>query len=56
MTLGKTTRLKKHDNVYEIEIPKELVNKLQWMPGFVLEINEDKDKLVVEKLPGFMGS
>ena len=56
MTLVKTTRLKKQDGVYEIEIPQELIDKLQWMPGFILEINEENDKLIIEKLHGFMGS
>lgn len=56
MTIVKTTRLKKQNNLYEIEIPKELIEKLQWMPGFILEINEEKVKITVEKLHGFMGS
>lgn len=56
MVLVKTTRLKKQNNVYEIEIPEELVKKLQWMPGFILELNEQKEKLIIEKLHGFMGS
>jgi len=56
MVLVKTTRLKKQNNVYEIEIPKELVKKLGWMPGFILELNEQKEQLIVEKLHGFMGS
>jgi len=56
MTLVKTTRLNKQDGIYKIEIPKELIDELKWMPGFILEINEEKDKLIVEKLHGFMGS
>lgn len=56
MTLVKTTRLKKQDNTYDIEIPEELVNKLDWRVGHVLEISEQENKLVIEKLHGFMGS
>jgi len=56
MALTKTSRLKKHDSVYEIEIPEEIINKLEWMNGFVLEIRSEKDKLIIEKLHGFMGS
>ena len=56
MGTAKTTRLKKQGNNYEIEIPEELVNKLQWRSGLILEINEKNDKLIIEKLHGFMGS
>ena len=56
MVLIKTSRLKKHDSNYEIEIPEEIINKLEWMSGFVLEISAEKDKLIIEKLHGFMGS
>lgn len=56
MALVKTTRLKKQENIYDIEIPEELVNKLDWRVGHVLEISEQDDKLVIEKLHGFMGS
>lgn len=56
MTLVKTTRLKKRDSTYEIEIPKEFITKLDWRDGHVLEINEEDSKLVIKKLHGFMGS
>ncbi len=52
----KTTRLKKQENVFEIEIPEEFVNKLDWRVGHILEINEQDNKLVIEKLHGFLGS
>lgn len=56
MAIVKTTRLKKNNDIYEIEIPEELVNKVQWRQGFVLEITEEKDRLIIEKLQGFMGA
>ena len=56
MALGKTTRLKKQENTYDIEIPEELINQLDWRIGHVLEISEQDNKLVIEKLHGFMGS
>lgn len=56
MVLVKTTRLKKRDSSYEIEIPKEFITKLDWRDGHILEINEKSNKLVIEKLHGFMGS
>jgi len=56
MTLVKTTRLKKQENSYDIEIPEELINKLDWRVGHILEISEHDNKLVIEKLHGFMGS
>lgn len=56
MGLIKTTRLKKQDSVYEIEIPKEFIVQLDWRDGHVLEISEYDNKLVIEKLHGFMGS
>ncbi len=52
----KTTRLTKQENMYEIEIPEEFVNKLDWRVGHILEISEQDNKLVIEKLHGFMGS
>lgn len=56
MVLVKTTRLKKQESTYDIEIPEDMVNKLDWRVGHVLEISEKDDKLVIEKLHGFMGS
>jgi bifunctional DNA-binding transcriptional regulator/antitoxin component of YhaV-PrlF toxin-antitoxin module len=55
MALVKTTRLKKRDSIYEIEIPQEFINKLDWRDGHVLEINEQDNRLIVEKLHGFIG-
>ena len=55
MAQVKTTRLTKQDNVYQIEIPEEFVNKFDWRNGHVLEISEQDDKLVIEKLHGFLG-
>ena len=56
MALVKTTRLIKQDDLYEIEIPKDFVTKLDWRDGHILEINMEGEKLVIEKLHGFMGS
>lgn len=56
MTLVKTARLKKHEDMYEIKIPQDLIDKLQWREGLILEINEEKDKLIIEKMHGFVGS
>ena len=55
MALVKTTRLKKQDSIYEIEIPQEFIKKLDWRDGHVLEINEQDNKLIIEKLHGFIG-
>ncbi len=55
MTNVKTTRLKKRDNIYEIEIPEEFVNKFDWRNGHVLEIIEKDNKLVIDKIHGFLG-
>ena len=56
MGLVKTTRLKKQGDIFEIEIPKELIVKLDLRDGHVLEISEHENKLVIEKLHGFIGS
>jgi bifunctional DNA-binding transcriptional regulator/antitoxin component of YhaV-PrlF toxin-antitoxin module len=56
MALVRTTRLKKQDSIYEIEIPKEFIIKLDWRDGHILEINEQNGKLVIEKIHGFLGS
>ncbi len=52
----KTTRLKKHESTFEIEIPEEFINRLEWRVGHILEISEQDNKLVIEKLHGFLGS
>ncbi|MGH1521227.1 MAG: hypothetical protein ACRBB2_02485 [Nitrosopumilus sp.] len=52
----KTTKLIKQDNgIYLIEIPEEYVSKLGWRNGHILDITDDKEKRVIEKLHGFMG-
>ena len=56
MPLVKTTRLTKRDESYEIEIPKDFIEKLDWRNGHILEIVEKDNKLVIEKLQGFVGS
>ena len=56
MALVKTTRLKKQDEQYEIEIPKEFIINLDWRDGHILEIKEQDNQLVIEKLHGFVGS
>ena len=53
MTIVKTTRLKKDGNAYEIEIPEEFVQKLEWRNGHILEVTEQEDKLVIETDKGF---
>ena len=54
--MAKTTKLiKQNDRTYEIKIPEEYVSKLGWENGHVLKIDADDDKIVIEKLTGFMG-
>jgi bifunctional DNA-binding transcriptional regulator/antitoxin component of YhaV-PrlF toxin-antitoxin module len=54
--MTKTTKLiKQNDGTYEIEIPEEYISKLGWKTGYVLKINADDDKIVIQKLSGFMG-
>ena len=55
MTLVKTTRLIKQDDIYEIEIPKEFLIKLDWRDGHILEINMQGEKLVIEKTSWLYG-
>ncbi len=51
-----TTKLTKQDDgVFRIEIPEEYVLELGWRHGFILKINSDDKKLVIEKLSRFMG-
>ena len=52
----KTTRLKKQEEQYVIEIPKEFIVNLDWRDGHILEIKEKENQLVIEKLHGFVGS
>jgi len=52
----KTTKLTKQDDgVFRIEIPEEYVSELGWRNGHILKIGSDDNKLVIEKLSGFMG-
>ncbi|MFB5647539.1 MAG: hypothetical protein ACE5RO_05310 [Candidatus Nitrosomaritimum yanchengensis] len=54
--MTKTTKLiKQNDGAYQVEIPEKYVSKLGWRNGHVLKIGVDTDKLVIEKLSGFMG-
>ena len=52
----KTTKLiKQNDGAYTLEIPEELVSKLGWRNGHVLKIDADDNRIIIEKLSGFMG-
>ena len=54
--MAKITKLiKQNDGTYEIKIPEEYVSKFGWRTGHVLKIDADDDKIVIEKLTGFMG-
>ena len=54
--MTKTTKLTKQDNgVCQIEIPEEYLSKLGWKNGYLLKIDVDDNKIVIEKLSGFMG-
>ena len=56
MVMIKTTKLvKQEDGSYRIEIPEEYVSKLGWRNGHVLELLDKDEKLVIEKLHGFVG-
>lgn len=51
-----TTRLEKNDDVFRIEIPKEYVTKLDWRKGQILSLDVSDEKLMVEKMHGFVGA
>jgi len=54
--MEKTTRFtKQNDNTFEIEIPEEYISKLGWRKGHILKIDVENNKIVIEKLSGFMG-
>ena len=54
--MAKITKLiEQNDGTYEIEIPEEYVLKFSWRNGHVLKIDADDDKIVIEKLAGFIG-
>ncbi|HJJ22276.1 MAG TPA: hypothetical protein OQH54_00965 [Nitrosopumilus sp.] len=51
-----TTKITKQDDgAYGIEIPEECMSKLGWRNGYILKIDVDDNKLVIQKLSGFMG-
>jgi len=53
----KTTKLTKQDDgIFRIEVPEEYISELGWRNGHILKIDSDDDKLVIEKLSGFMGT
>ncbi|MFQ5475804.1 MAG: hypothetical protein ACE5DT_02090 [Nitrosopumilus sp.] len=52
----KTTRLtKQNEDMFKIEIPEEYISKLGWRNGHVLKIDVENEKIIIEKLSGFMG-
>ncbi|WP_179372385.1 hypothetical protein [Nitrosopumilus ureiphilus] len=52
----KTTKLIKQTNgVYKIEIPEEDISELGWRNGYVLKIDAESNRIIIEKLSGFMG-
>jgi|GEM_PF-5831543 len=52
----KTTKLtKQEDGKFRIEIPEEYISELNWRNGHILKIDSNDNKLVIEKLSGFMG-
>ena len=54
--MTKMTKLvREKNNIFHIEIPEEYVEKLGWRNGFMLKIDSDDSKVIVEKLSGFMG-
>ena len=54
--MAKTTKLAKQENdVFRIDIPEEYITKLGWRSGHLLKIDANGDKLVIEKLSGFVG-
>ena len=55
MTKTTSRLIKQNDGVYRIDIPEEYVTQLGWRNGFILQIDVDNNKIVIEKLGGFMG-
>lgn len=55
MAILKTTRLTKNNDCFEIEIPKECIDKLGWQNGHILEIDVQNSQAVIKKLQGFVG-
>ncbi len=54
--MTKTTKLiKQKDDEYQISIPEEYVSQLGWRNGHVLQIEIADQKIVIQKLSGFMG-
>ncbi|MFQ5497472.1 MAG: hypothetical protein ACE5DU_06260 [Nitrosopumilus sp.] len=54
--MAKTTKLvKQNDGIFLIGIPEQFLSKLGWETGHILKIDTEDNKLVIEKLSGFMG-
>ncbi|MDH3311552.1 MAG: hypothetical protein OEM28_00190 [Nitrosopumilus sp.] len=52
----KTTKLIKQKNgEYKIDISEEDISELGWSNGYVLKIDVRDNRIVIEKLSGFMG-
>ena len=52
----KTTKLiKQKTGDYKIDISEEDISELGWHNGFVLKIDVGDNRIVIEKLSGFMG-
>lgn len=50
-----TKLVKQNDGEYQINIPEEYVSQLGWRNGHVLQIDAADEKIVIQKLSGFMG-
>jgi len=50
-----TQLIKQNDGQYQINIPEESVSSLGWRNGHVLQIDTADEKIVIQKLSGFMG-
>ena len=54
--MAKTTKLvKQNDGIFKIDIPEEFLAKLEWEDGIILKIDTNDNKILVEKLSGFVG-
>jgi len=51
-----TTKLiKENDGKYKINIPEEYISQLGWRNGHILQIDAADEKILIQKLTGFMG-
>jgi len=50
-----TKLVKQNDGEYQINITEEYVSQLGWRNGYVLQIDVIDEKIVIQKLSGFMG-